>query len=244
VSGGDKEVVSENYYVDIDALLDTRLGVIALKDPDLAAKALANNYWGRKQDIFPDISQEEFKQLWKNRTTDVLPLSARTNVLSFIQAIAKDKLVSQAVSNMESATSLVVNIYPYELTEEECDLIVAVLVDKTISTVNVSIVNLPDELLTPKYCKDNYVMMIRYDWMGWLEMHQKAFQEVKMPSVTIVAPCIYDKLPTAEDIEESKKIGLDFFRAAEQLTAPLFSLRFLDIEVFSVDKLFKSFKTA
>lgn len=240
IPGKTSEGTPEVFYFDLDALLDTRIAVLANESDELAINALNSDYWNRKQDAFPGVSKQEFQQLWKARTSDILPLTTRTNIITFVRTLAKEKLSDAAIENMESSPKLVVNIHPYELSDEEAKELIEVLVESTASIFDVQVVNIPNELLTPQYCKENFAIMARYEWMPWLEMHQQAFEKTKMPAVALVVPCLFDQIPSEREHPEAYKRGGQLFREVEKMLAPLMRLVFVDIESFSMDRLIKN----
>lgn len=221
-------------YIDLDCLLDTRLGTLAKKDIRLASEVLNNGYHTREIDEFPGVSADEFKQLYKARDEEVLELSVFTNAIKILQGCVKGTLDNIFKGGQNTGVEIVVNIHPYNLDEETCDDIVRAVALHTFNTVNVKSINVPDEFLFPSFCKENYDLMIRYGFEDWVAMHSKAFETVKMPTMGFISPAIYSKVPTEEEFAELKEQKVHPFKATEMLMAPLFSLRLLEISVFSI----------
>lgn len=234
----DKREGSEIIYVDLDALLDTRLGTLAYLKNEYAVNALSNDYMTRDRDEFKDVSYEVFKKAYEKRDIDTLKLSTFTNVFTLLQSCIKSTFETAATNSNIKPIQVQVNVYPYKLDEEEMSEISIAVWSRLKEMVDVNVVNINDVFLTPAYCKDQYSMMIRYDYQSWLKIHHDshAFDKVKMPTVSIVAPAIYQSRPSVEELEELQKQSIHPFDATEFSLAPFFTLRLVDISVFSINK--------
>lgn len=234
----DKREGSEIIYVDLDALLDTRLGTLAYLKNEYAVNALSNDYMTRDRDEFKDVSYEVFKKAYEKRDIDTLKLSTFTNVFTLLQSCIKSTFETAATNSNIKPIQVQVNVYPYKLDEEEMSEISIAVWSRLKEMVDVNVVNINDAFLTPAYCKDQYSMMIRYDYQSWLKIHHDshAFDKVKMPTVSIVAPAIYQSRPSVEELEELQKQSIHPFDATEFSLAPFFTLRLVDISVFSINK--------
>ena len=225
---------TEIVYVDLDCLLDTRLGTLALANEQWALNALKQGYHTRRMDEFPDVNRDDFKKLYAERTADVLPMSVYTNMFVFLDGILKGEFDHTASGGQGAKIEIQVNYHPYELEPEEIGALCQVISHRTMEMADVRMVNIPDGFLTPTYCRDTYVMMIRYTYEPWIEMHVKAFEERKMPGMAFIAPALYQKTPTEAELKELNDMGLDPLRATEVALAPLFAMRLLDANAFSI----------
>lgn len=226
--------VVETIYVDLDCLLDTRIGTLAKMDPDLAAQVLANGYHQRTDDFFPGVDPEAYRQAYASRDADTLMLSLFTNIITFLQACVKSATDEVVLGGQNNGLDIVINVYPYELEPEETELIALALKAKLFGVPNIRTTFTPDEFLTPAYIKETFGMMIRYDFEPWLEKQAKALEATRMPAVTMITPALYRKLPTAKELEELKAEKVHPFRAVEIALAPVMGVRLLDAEVFSL----------
>ena len=108
--------------IEIDCLLDTRLGTLAKFNPDLANAILTdteNLYHERKTDDFPGISRETFYSLYHDRDIETMFNSRPTNIIKFL---IKNHL--ELATNLRSQAkneTLVyqINVFPYLLTPVE-----------------------------------------------------------------------------------------------------------------------------
>ena len=65
-------------YIDIDALLDTRLATLYLVHPELTLHAIASPYEEREEDAFPHVPRELFAKLYAARDVETLQNATTT----------------------------------------------------------------------------------------------------------------------------------------------------------------------
>lgn len=225
---------TEIVYVDLDCLLDTRLGTLALANEQWAVNALKQGYHQRRMDEFPDINWDDFKKLYETRTADVLPMSVYTNMFVVLANILKAEFDHTASGGQGAKIEIQVNYHPYDLEPEEIGALCQAISHRTMEMADVRMVSVSDGFLTPAYCRDTFAMMIRYTYEPWIETHVKAFEDCKMPGMALLAPALYQKIPSDEETKEFSDLGLDPLRATEITLAPLFALRLLDANAFSI----------
>lgn len=238
-----KPIGTDIIYVDLDSLLDTRLGTLALLKNEYAVNALLNGYTTRDRDEFVDVPYEIFKSQYEKRNVDTLSLSTFTDVFVLLHACIKSTFEAAATNPNIKPLQVQVNVFPYDLNEDEMAEISVAVWSKLKEMADVDVVNVNDAFLTPEYCKDTYSMMIRYDYQSWLKTHHDshAFEKTKMTNVTIIAPAIYQNRPSEQEMVEMKDQKLHPFTAAEFAMAPFFSLRLTDVGVFCISKELLSF---
>lgn len=225
-------------FVPLDCLLDTRLATLYGIHSELVPLALADGYHQRDEDIFPHLPKETFREFYYRRNALTLQDALPTQVLGFLTEMV-DKLTSAAIaSSKEHIPHVIVNVYPYDLTPGEVDLIVKSIILKTKQLVQVTAVYMKDEEITPKYCKDNLSCIFQYDPSYWLEAHAAngAFKNLHIPEVTLYTPMIHHgERPTDELLAELSAMHLTTFRGAEIGMSPIITACYLPTEVFCVD---------
>jgi hypothetical protein len=230
------EQPTEKVYVTLDCLLDTRLGTLAQISQDTAVKALESNYFAREIDVFPGVSRQEFRDAYAKRNVDTLVASAATNVFLILQACVKGSLEDIALGGQNNGITFIVNYYPYQLEPEEVAEIRKMILLRTADVMEVEMVSVGNMFLTPTYCKENYAMMIIYDYVDWYEMHLDAIQKTPIPGVTLIAPALYhNETPNDEVLRIFDKENIHPFRSTEIASAAVISLKLLDVEVFCID---------
>lgn len=225
-------------YVDLDALLDTRLGTLAFLKNEYAVNALNDGYTSRDRDEFKDVPYDIFKKAYDKRNVETLMMSTFTDVFTLLQSCIKSTFEIAATNPNTKSLQIQVNVYPYDLTEEEMAEISTAVWSRLKEMVDVNVVKVNDAFLTPQYCKDTYTMMIRYDYQSWLKTHHDshAFEKVKIPEIAIVAPALYQRRPSEQELSELKEQNIHPFTAVEYAMAPFFTLRMTDIAVFCISK--------
>lgn len=232
MNAGDRK---EGIYVELDVLLDTRLGTLAKLDPKLADTALDGNYHSRRDDNFPGVDIQAYKDAYANRDVETLALSTVTNAVLLIKNLAST-LNEQAVARpYHDGVRITVNVYPYQLSGEECEAIQKAILIWLGNSSPVDLISVAPIDLTPSYCKGQYSMMIMYEYEQWMEMQTKAFEKTRIPEITLFVPAIYfNKTPTDQELESATRDGAHPQMAIEMLASPLVELRLIDVKYFSI----------
>lgn len=226
-------------YLDLDSLLDTRLGTLAKESTQLATKALdSGGYFSRVSDTFPGLTKEEFETLYDKRDVETLKHSLITNVSFFLQRLVKDALAAAAVSDSKGdALTLVLNIHPYILADEEVEMLVGCVRHVTYSACGISVVSLPAQEMTLEQCKNNYDIMVMYDYEKFIVAHEAKFAECRMPNVSLVAPEMFKaKVPSKEEMAELKMAQYNPFRITERSLAVAIGLKLMPISLFCINE--------
>jgi hypothetical protein len=238
LSGSDKkESDTEDIYLDLDAIIDTRMGTLAKIDPKHAVAALdSGNYHKRMTDTFAGVSKEEFRQVYAERDLDTLRLSVLSNVVFFLRRLVKDSLVSSIMHQRVEKMCFTVNVWPYNFDDPGLvEMLIGCIRFHTYSTSSVRIISIPDEELTPDYCAKNFQIMIRYNWVNWMNKHKAFFEKRGIPNLTLVVPeMFYDEVPTEEDIHRLELRKHNPFKMTEEITAPLIRLKHMPVSLFSI----------
>ena len=236
------EPVYERILVSLDALLDTRLGVIAQKYPHLVSKFFHQRYYGRIQDKFKEVP--DFDTLYKNRDKETLQNSLMTNITLLMGYFVRTSANEVLKGGQPNVLSFQINIHPYEMDAEEKQDLIGALEFHVGDAAEISVVSIPNEFLTPEACKEQYAVLVMYDFANWLTMHSEKFKQVRMPNMVVYAPKLLQKLPTKAEQKEMGEMNADPFEVAVIAASPAFSLRFLTVDTFSVRNPEKDVKRA
>lgn len=231
------EIQQSTLMVMMDTLLDTRMGtLLSLGGDVLNHVVLKGNYYERVEDKFLDVDPVIFKEAYDNRNKETLKKSGVTQVIALIEEFVNKLQNQNLVTPFHYIPKVVLNIYPYELTENEIDVFKRLLVRYTDKKAIVDVVSMSYEELTPLYVKKHLSMMIMYDYHHWLEIHSenKNFEAVICPEVTLVGPMLFFNGPMKQtDILLLKKENLSPFEGIEAIANPLVNLTLFPIETFS-----------
>lgn len=230
-----KSKIIEVIYVELDAMLDTRLGTVARLDDAAATKLLMQGYHTRESDYFDCVNHEDYTKLYQERDIETLKLSGATNMLKLVRHLIGVLQQQAETRPYHNGSKLVINLYPYVLDAEEEEAI-----GKSISVwmqgiAPVELTYIQPKDLTPIHCKQTYSMMIVYEYGSWLNLHADAFKQTRLPEVTMFVPAIYFiKVPTSEELEDTVKGAAHPLRAIELLASPIVDLKLIDITYFSI----------
>lgn len=232
----DKPHKQQIIYIGLDELLDTRMATLGLVHPTLVELALDNNYHTREEDSFPNLSKKDFKELYDTRDNEVLKISGYCETIPFLQECIKS-LFNQALETpFVTEVKLVVNTYPYSLTENELIDIQNSLRVYCSEFIEIEFIHKSDKELTAVYCKQ-FSIMLKYDYAEWLDSMAKdeSIKQTPLTNVTVFVPALFlSRLPTQQErrnFEAEKKSPFDY---AEIQFSPFISLKYLPVAVFCV----------
>lgn len=233
----------QRILVELDALLDTRIATISRIHPESAVALLHDpRYYERVIDDFEPlvgITKEAFRQAYAQRDVEILEQSRLTELPLMLNEIIKRMEQESDTTPFVESVTVDVNIWPYELSDEERDEIAVAMMAHVGNQTLVNTVRLPPEQLTPPYIKQRYSGMILYNFRDWMQPHMETFKKFLMPRVTVLAPALfYDQVPTRDDIaSEGMKEDLNPFTLSEIAFVELFNLSLLRADVFSLKRL-------
>jgi hypothetical protein len=225
----------ETIYVELDTLLDTRLGTIAKINPEIAELLANTDYQTRKEDKFEGVDSEAFKLAYSTRDEETLELSVVTNMIEFLSSMTVNLTEQGIVRPYHDGAKVVVNYYPYILSVEVRDELVAVISKWLNGLVPVEVVYITPAELTIGYCKECFSIMIMYDYLSWMNARSEEFITQRIDSITLYGPAIYfNDMPDTKELEKVTTEVMHPLKAMEFLASPLVGLRLIDISFFSV----------
>ena len=157
-------------YVDIDSLLDTRLGTLIQYFPEVAGSMLMNmdKYYKRFRDEFFPIPNNLFKHLYNKRNKETLKNSKLTNITQVLVEEINFIEFNPELKNLTGKPKLIINVYPYDFSNREEDLLKTIIwnildyADYDIEVINISPLNIDSKFLSKCYS------IIMYNGLDWL----------------------------------------------------------------------------
>jgi len=235
-------------YIDLDSILDTRLGTLLKLNEEAATKALEGNYLTRDRDEFNNVNLEEYKLAYSNRDFETLTNSKITNIFKFlIPKLIIPRLNKTNPALYTEGLSLEVNTYPYRLSSGLCEEIAKAISVWLEGIVPVNMVYLDIPSRTPLLCKNSYIAIISYEHEGWLNYHyncnewssmeEMAARVTRLPNTPYYTPGILSGQSfKLEDLSEDvRKVGHPL-KAYAFMVSLLIKLEFIDVEYFSIIK--------
>jgi hypothetical protein len=229
-------------YVELDALLDTRLPTLGKISPLAAVQCSQDaRYYGRVCDDFEEIcgvTHEAFKSAYAKRDAETLEASIITEI-PFILNELVSKLERDTIDQpFADRVEVEVNIWPYRLEVETCEALELAVMARAGYMSKVTCVNIPYPKLTPQVVHHRYSGMIMYNFRDWMALHMEAFRHFRMPKVTILAPALFHdpKLIPGENafVEDGMHAEVSPFQLSELAMVEWFSLSLLPAVNFSM----------
>lgn len=174
-------------YTDLDTIFDTRL--VMLSALTQYGKKKIGNYnikdyfTDRIRDNFGTLSDKIFHIYYKYRNKAILQHARPTYIVDIIKSYYID-LMEDIPNNPEA--NLYINIYPYNLTKDERDVILEVLLI-LFDNVNIHFLDINPLELDAKWVSDKIGMYVSYFTMDWLEYITAHKQFLKHPLINVIA---------------------------------------------------------
>lgn len=246
----DKQVI----LIDIDALFDTRLGVLAFLDKDNPRKLMANGYRDRFHDefnrILPSVDMDRFNYIYENRDKSVLALSSLSSLMYFLLRLIQDFEKTILSGNIKcTKATLVINLFPYELTEPEIEVLLVGVKYRIGGVIDIKVISKdPTHFSIETLSYQGFTQYIMYDFNKWFKTQYSDEEAVKntvgKPEFIIVAPKLiadYSKMRDDEEaladmrnITDGDNVEEMAFELTAVATSPHFNLIYLDTRYFSL----------
>lgn len=223
----------QNVLVDLECLLDTRYGVLQ-RFGDAFRNGDTEGYIKRPNDAMWDmfsITKEQWSEAWGNRCQLDLEASLPTVFLLHLSEVVSEKHILGLTSPVHEKLKLYVNVAPYQLSNAVKASIKEAIHAWINPDIEVNMVNIPHELLTPGTIKDNYDSLFIYSFESWLLMHYNALQECRIPAVTFQVPLL---VRIDDDINPDTEVEVDPVVMSKQILSEYLDYDPLGIEFYSI----------
>lgn len=225
-------------YVDIESLMDLRQGHLAtlgLEVTGLSNYLLSDEYNYRETDNLKFSSREAYKNDLNKGNLGILEGSTITHILlSLLRKI--DNIESRnKFYNETLEPEVMLNVYPFDISDEQADHIRNLLFLKLNKSVKVSIAYLEPKDVSPVFFKtSNVISAFIYDLSDWLNIHGKTIEKIKMHDTLLYTPALYVIKPDLESEKKIHKLGFkDLMSYTTYLLSPAVSLNFLPVVLYS-----------
>lgn len=234
--------------IELDALLDTRLGLLESVEEGLSVEVLSRGWQTRKYNdisLFTNkITNEEFQKRWANRTSNILPYSRPTSYLFELntQVAELEKNIIHDSGRIKDAC-VIVNLYPYtDLSDEVKEEIINMIIYYVGNIIPVKIAEYPPEMLDLAFFKNNNILTyIVSDYKTWflksMAVEKGPTNMVPYPKLTVFCPAVLEDVNALKELTQAEKeqIGTKSpFDMIRIFWAPLFGIHFYPIELFSL----------
>jgi hypothetical protein len=223
--------ITSTLYVELDCILDTRLGTIYKLGIDAVNQVLINNYQLRIQDDFYGVDYDWFHNEYRQRDKSILKNSIRTRMFNFLIEFSNKTVEANATTPYAVKPKICLNIYPYLLSGGEINILIDTLVHVTEQRCDVEVMRTSPINITTELVNRTYSIMIMYDYMNWIEHHcvTKQFEKTQCRGVKLIAPAIYFKKIRPEEYNPNNFID------AQCALSCMIGLTLLPIQEFCLD---------
>ena len=219
---------SVKLLLELDALLDTRLSILGSMDPKRTATIMQDSsYTTRVIDRFPGFDNKAFKEAYDNRTTKALAGAMRTDVFKILHDFITRVMNRNIVSPTPVDTEIVVNSYPYKLTEKEQTIMALGLIKSLPLCPKVTFVDMPVNKLTPQYLR-GFGCVIMYNFNEWLTefLAEDHLSACPIPDTTFFVPAILGRIDEGDAPPENlsqafNEISREFHRVMSIVFTPV-----------------------
>lgn len=219
------------FIIELDALLDTRMGTLLRLDKTCVDRVIKSGYLIRDRDQFLGIDPDSFKELYNKRDKQTLSLSMMTPMMNIISEFCKSTISMNNSTPFIQEPKVVINIHPYSLTDKEAMLIKKAVEAKLGKLIEVDISNMKYEQITPSYLNKDISVLCLYDSYKWLDIQAEigSFRKEICPLVTLYGPLLVKNL-------ELKEVDLsEFNKSMELLTKPFIDFKLVPVSFYSFD---------
>lgn len=231
-------------YVELDALLDTRISTVARLNPQAAMDLLGDHYRKRKSDelwlLHDGFSKEDYLDGYKKRDKETLAVSRITPLIYVVGSTMREKLHEVASSPTLQVAQLDVNIYPYELTDVEKKDFVDCIMAYSDVEVKVNLISIsPIELTFIHIRNEGYKGLFVYNFSEWAEIHIPKIEAGQQycPAVTMVVPELLQSIenfPSDEELTMANGRKTTPFEALQIALAPFIRMQYVSVDLVSI----------
>lgn len=228
------EDVVLNIYTDLDSLLDTRLSVAQeLAFIQTGEYVKQGKYFKRTHDQIGIIPQDVFKLYYSERHKHHLGNAMPTYIVQLVtEDYMRSLLESEKLLGRNDLT-LYINIWPYELEDEELTNLKGMFANDT-TLFNIVYMNVPNHKLNADWVAKNINSMYKYDLLEWFEIqtYKGKVGPTTLLNLSAYFPLIHNsEIKYNDSVNEVLQETLKYVMQAYPLQAKMFSAIFTDLEV-------------
>ncbi len=233
----------KTFLVELDCLLDTRIGTVSRLNEAAAVNLLKSDYRLRKTDNFEELTEglvtnADFRYAYEQRDVETLKASRCTNMVFLLKDLV-DKVEGQRIDTPYADRVVVeVNVHPYNLDPAEEDALITAVMAYAGMETEVRVVNYSLGEITPGNIKDRWDAVILYEFNEWFKHHHETLKTVKLPANLMFAPALFvDRVPDAEEVKIEGLEGVDPFALLEMSLVERLKLELIEARFFSLVEL-------
>lgn len=191
------------FLVELDVLLDTRLGTLALIDPKAPINAIENGYHDRLIDDWKVLTNglvddETFNSKYEQRDVETLKVSRSSNFVKILRNVAEE-ISRESTSRPDTEPlKVIVSYHPYKLSALELEAMEGVVGTFVTPDTAVELMDRDIYEITPTEMCDSFDSISLYNFDKWFSKHGPELSKKPIPRNTMFAPAIVIKKPESE----------------------------------------------
>ncbi len=222
--------------VDLDAILDTRIGTLARMDEDVATEIVkSKKYIERLTDRFSSINllvdDAKYSDLYLKRDERTLAKSLISDVVYTLSLGLQELGGIYDRGIIEGELEVTVNTYPYSLSEDKIKIILDGLGCYLPLHVKVTSVNLSPWHLSSEALSKSYMEWYCYDIEPWLLINTNGLLTNRAPEVKVHLP----RISTSGELPERDPLIPCPFKAREMVLREFLDITYNEVSLFSAN---------
>jgi len=214
--------------IDLDSLLDTRLGTLLSIDKERTKIALENNYHIRLEDKFKGFTNEEFKKNYANRNKLTLRRSMINNLIRILRNFSITNIMTDNQYKLKTIDRIIINLHPYKLNQEELKILNVAIKESIITNLEIEFIEMDIKKPNKTFIKENVKYWFCYHYQDFLNTINK---NDNFSDTFLFCPKLLKEVDE-EFLKELKNIE-NIFEYTIASYSPIIKLEFLNVYEFS-----------
>ena len=234
----------QRLLVELDMLLDTRIATVLLMNPTAALELLSPAYRNRRSDelgeLTKHITTEDFEKAYAQRSVETLRVARATPMALMFGRVVRDLLKELTNTPRFDGVDVEVNVWPYQLSEQERVDIVTCVMAHINFPIQVKAVSIhPNELTFKRIDAEQWTAIFLYNFRQWAEYHVERYSETdpSLASRSMIIPellkTVKEELPK-EDTKAPSGEALTPFNALRMMMSPIIAIQYVPVEMVSI----------
>ena len=245
---GEHKSKKQCLLVDLEALVDTKIGVIATISEAEAVSVIESDWCtsdsSRVYD-FCSVTKEAFEEAWAARDAEALSLSRPTGLVKEMIGVLTLTEASHSMRPMLDEPEVHINIYPYRLDGDVQEELLYSLHELWGTELRITLTYISPAELSPSRLVERYAAWYNSDFNGWYSLHSAALMVKCIPSFLMFAASVYlnnahERVLSPLEIKEAKDAGFDnienisHFGLIESRMIEVLDIAFLPVSFFKL----------
>jgi hypothetical protein len=227
-------------YIDIQALLDTRLGcLMGLHEEFALFVTKRKDYYTREIDCFThpemgELSRELFEETLSKQGPSVLDHSPMTCMVEWVRKWLEYFVVQEVNSPIKGGVNITINTFPFELDSEERIELIETLKVYWGPIFPMSVICVDPQKIS--LINDSHSTYIFYYALDWLKANEQVINGASAFNKTVYLPKInLVRALTKEERTQLQQEGIDPFDLISEAFKMKLKVEFLPIQLYCID---------